>query len=185
MVLRVPRVLPSIAVLAALALPGCAGRGTTDGSSEPRRVRMAYADRVAYGRPATCPDDAVDVFGDGRPGPDDLRCSYSDTAGGELVRVAGRVQLAPVGATLGEGLPEVTVLVQEIEARGTIGRVVARATTDAQGTFSVGAVLKAGEYELVVPGGAAGTPRASRRFEVAQGQTAIDRLDVFVPAQSD
>ena len=168
--------------MAALALPACAGRGKAGGTGEPPRVRMSYADRIAYGRPATCPDDAVDVFGDGRPGPDDLRCSYSDTAGGELVRVAGRVQRPAAGATLGEGLPEITVLVQEIEPGGGVGRVVARATTDAQGTFSVGAVLKAGEYVLVVPGAGAGAPRASRRFEVAEGQRTLDRLDVFVPA---
>lgn len=171
-------------LLAAAALSGCAGRGRGSDAEGPRRVRMSYADRIAYGRPATCPDDAVDVFGDGRPGPDDLRCSYSDTAGGELVRVAGRVQLPAEGATLGAGVPDVTVLVQELERTGAPGRVVARATTDPQGTFSVGAVLKAGEYLLVVPGAGSGPPRASRRFEITEGQKSVGRLDVFVQSSA-
>jgi hypothetical protein len=164
--------------VAVVALGACAGRG----SGGPGRVRMAHADRVAYGRPATCPDNAVDVFGDGRPGPDDLRCSYSDTAGGELVRLGGRVQRPTVGATLGEGLQGVTVLVQEIEPSGATGRVVARAITDAQGTFSLGVVLPAGEYLVVVPGAGAGPPRASRRFEIGHGQKQMNRLDLFLDA---
>lgn len=96
------------------------------------------------------------------------------------MRLGGRVQRPTVGATLGEGLPEVTVLVQEIEPSGATGRVVAQAVTDAQGTFSLGVVLPAGDYLVVVPGAGAGPPRASRRFEIGEGHKKVDRLDLFV-----
>lgn len=179
--------VPGVLALAALGstptLAGCASRrAQEDGTERPRRVRMSHAGRVAYGRPATCPDGAVDVFGDGRPGPDDLRCSYADTAGGELVRVTGRVLHQAQGGVLGDEMSGVTVLVHRVDKAGVAGPVIARATTDAQGKFSVGAVLRAGEYLLVLPGASGGPPRAARRFEVDQGARQVDRIDLLVPA---
>src|SRR5690606_20212522 len=85
-----------VGLVSALVVGGCASR--------PRQHRAAWARKPAAGRPATCPDHPVDVWGDGTPGPNDLRCSYEGTAGGQLIQLRGIVSEAAEGQALGQGL---------------------------------------------------------------------------------
>lgn len=148
---------------------------------------MRYAGQVAYGTPEVCPDDAVDPMGDGTPGPMDLRCSYSDTTGGPITRVRGRVLLEGGPGSLGDPPGRVEVIVHEAPPAvgGPLGREVARATTDPQGAFSIGATLRAGEYEVVVPG--PGT-RVRARQRITIGDEAGHRIDdvrLVIPRTDD
>lgn len=164
-----------------LAVPACRTR-----ASGPR-VRVVR--QPAVGRPDVCLEGAVDPYGDGTPGPMDLRCSYEDGAGGVLTRVRGRVlEEGPPGSP-GESPGRTEVIVYEAPRAidgspggavapgraSALGRAVAKVTTDPQGAFSVGAMMAPGEYLVVVPGGTAGAPLASRRIEV--GGKAGHRLD--------
>lgn len=137
---------------------------------------MRYAGQVAYGTPEVCPDDAVDPMGDGTPGPMDLRCSYADTTGGPITRVRGRVLLEPIPGQLGDPPGRTEVIVHEAPTAvgGPLGREVARATTDPQGAFSIGATLRAGDYEVVVPGPGG---RTLARTRITVGDEAGHRLD--------
>ncbi len=64
-------------------LTGCAGR---EGGSN-----FNFLTTPAYGRPDTCPDDAVDPGGPGG-GPMAARCSYAN-ASGEMMQLRGSVLL--------------------------------------------------------------------------------------------
>jgi hypothetical protein len=111
----------------------------------------------------------------------DLRCSYADAAGGQAVQLTGRVREAPEGADIGDGLPHVAVQVHAIGPEGQLGPIVAEATSDAQGAFSVAALLRAGEYVLVIPALVPGPPRATRRFELSGAQRSVADLLLLVP----
>lgn len=167
-----PRLL-RLALLAlgglALLAPGCRTR--------PDEPRMRYAGQVAYGTPEVCPDDAVAPPAVGSaPGPMDLRCSYADTTGGPITSVRGRVLIEGPPGSLGESPGRIEVVVHEAPPAigGPLGREVARATSDPQGAFSVGATLVAGDYEVVVPGPGG---RALARRRITVGGDAGHRLD--------
>ena len=147
-----------------LAAPSCRERGR-------RPAKVPFATQVAYGRPDTCPDDAVaDVYGDGSPSPMDLRCSYADGTGGVLTRVHGRVLLEGPPGSSGESPGRVTVvLFRAPKVPGEpLGPELAHAVTDPQGTFSLGAMLRGGELVLQVydSEGARGRPLVERRITV-------------------
>ncbi|MEX1361947.1 MAG: hypothetical protein AB1Z98_02410 [Nannocystaceae bacterium] len=152
-----------------LLAPGCRQR--------PGEPRMRYAGQVAYGTPEVCPDDAVAPPAVGSaPGPMDLRCSYADTTGGPMTRVRGRVLVEGPPGSPGESPGRIEVIVHEapLAIGGALGREVARATSDPQGAFSVGATLVAGDYEIVVPGPRG---RALARRRITVGGDAGHRLD--------
>jgi len=141
---------------------------------------VPFATQVAYGRPETCPDDAVaDVYGDGSPSPMDLRCSYADGTGSVLARVRGRVLLEGPPGSPGESPGRMTVvLVRAPKVPGDpFGPELAHAVTDPQGAFSMGAMLRGGELVLQVydaeDGG--GRPLVERR--ITMGGDAGYRLD--------
>mgnify|MGYP002400450198 CR=1 FL=1 len=96
------------------------------------------------------------------------------------MQLTGHVRWAPRGAELGDGLPDVKVHVRAARPDGSAGEIVAEATTDAQGGFSVAALLPAGEYMLVVPPLVPGPPMATRRFELSGGDRAVPDLDLLV-----
>lgn len=151
-----------------LALSACGGTR--------RPMKLELANRPAAGRPATCPEGAVDVFGDGTPSPMDARCSYDDAYGEGLSRVRGKV----VGEGAPGGLPVplagVHLTVHRMES-GQLGGPVAKATTDAQGSFTFSAFMPAGEYALVVEGGAQRTLSLG-----GAGARVVDDIVVVVPA---
>lgn len=98
----------------------------------------------------------------------DLRCSYAGTTGGVLTQVRGRVLLEGGPGSLGESPGRTEVIVYEAPRAldGPLGRAVAEATTDPQGSFRVGAMLPPGDYVLVIPGHAERRPLAQRRITV-------------------
>lgn len=162
-----------------LAVPACRTR-----ASGPR-VRLVR--QPAVGRPDVCPDDAVDAYGDGTPGPMDLRCSYADGSGGLPTRVRGRVLVETPGGP-GASPGRTTVIVYEAPRTidGPPGRAVAEATTDPQGSFSVGAMLAPGEYLVAVPGRVEGRPRASRRITVGgEAGHQLEDVRLMIPQAMD
>lgn len=155
----------------ALGLPGCLHR-----AERPRKV--PFATQVAYGKPDTCPDDAVaDVYGDGSPSPMDLRCSYADGTGGMITRVRGRVLVEGPPGSPGESPGRVTIaLYRAPKVPGEpLGPELAHAVTDPQGSFSLGAMLRPGELVIVVRDDEAGRPLVEQR--IAVGGDAGYRLD--------
>jgi hypothetical protein len=177
--------------LALLALVGISlgadGCRTRDTARKDKPTRVPFATQVAYGRPAACPDDAIDPYGDGTPSPMDLRCSYTDGTGGVLTRVRGHVMLeGPPGST-GDPPGRVEVVMHEApRGEGPLGPEVAHASTDPQGAFTMGVKLRRGEYVLVVRDEAGGRPRAQQRVTVGgQDDSALDRVRLVIPRALD
>jgi hypothetical protein len=113
----------------------------------------------------------------------DLRCSYEDAPGGQAIQLSGAVHSAPrPGGTLGDALQHVTVHIHDTRPDGTVGAIVAEATTDAQGGFSIAVMLPAGEYLLVLPAVVPGPPQATRRFALAGNERTVGDLNLLVPA---
>jgi hypothetical protein len=139
-------------------------------------MKFELANRPAAGRPVTCPDDAIDVFGDGTPSPMDARCSYEDAFGEGLSRVRGKVMGEGDPGGLPQPLAGIEVTAHRVEA-GVLGAALARATTDTQGSFTFSAILPAGEYALVIAGGAHRTITLG-----GAGARVIDDVLVLVPA---
>jgi hypothetical protein len=139
---------------------------------------FTWAHTPAAGATQTCPDDAVDLTADRTPTMDDVRCSYADGAYGQA-RVDGSVMRDAVGG-LGDGVEGVeVVLVRLPDAEGdasSAARAVARTRTDAQGSFTLGARVAPGRYQLR----AAGAATAPWRWD---GRGPWDRHDlrIYVP----
>lgn len=131
----------ALVVLACLLVGACRGKGKTR-----RPADFTWLRTPAAGRPSTCPEDAVD-FGDGVPTTHAQRCSFAD-AERDLVHVRGKV-IQEVPGSLARGLAEVEVVVVRIREDGSDGPALARATTDAQGAFSLKLEAKPGEYAVV------------------------------------
>ncbi|MBL4689537.1 MAG: hypothetical protein JKY37_33425 [Nannocystaceae bacterium] len=133
--------------------------------------------QAAHGRPDTCPDGAVDPFGDGTPAPDDARCSYQ-APGGSLVELRGQVTTASDGAHPGEPVDGVEVVVFVVVEGGRgVRREVARTRADAQGSFSIAAMLRPGRYTV----GLADSPASARSFEIGASGSVPESLMVIVP----
>lgn len=130
--------------------------------------RLTFPDRPAVGRPSTCPDDAVDPGSMGPGvGPMDVRCSYDDAGPGPLVQLRGKVLLEPDAGAMPEPVEGTVVAIHRVAGRndGAIGR----ATTDAQGSYSVSLALPPGAYELRVVVPETGEVLATRRIDVPEG----------------
>lgn len=162
---------PSLALLLGVwgIAAGCRPRA-------PGPKRVPFATQVAYGRPDACPEDAVDPYGDGTPSPMDLRCSYADGTGSVLTRVRGRVSIEGADGTLGAAPGRIEVVLHEAPKQldGPLGRRVAHATSDPQGVFSLGAMLRGGQYVLVVSDDG-GAPLVQQRITL--GGDAGHRID--------
>lgn len=175
----------SLALLALLmGLPCSAGCRPRDGAQR----RAPFATRIAYGRPDTCPEDAVDPYGDGTPSPMDLRCSYDDGTGSVPTRVRGRVSVEGAAGTTGRSPGRVDVVVHEAPKviDGPPGRRVAHATTDPQGTFLVSAMLRSGEYVLVVTSPEGGRPLVQQPITIGgEAGHRIEDVRLVVPRALD
>ncbi|MCH9680071.1 MAG: carboxypeptidase-like regulatory domain-containing protein [Deltaproteobacteria bacterium] len=138
----------------------------------------------AAGRPDVCPDDAVDPHGDTTPSAMHLRCSYADAAGGTPTRVKGRVSVEGAPGSLGDSPGRIAVVVHQAPRAvdGPPGPKVAEATTDPQGTFSIGALLRPGEYVVVVADVPGRGPPVQRRITVGgeAGHTLSD-VQLVIP----
>ena len=165
----------------ALVASGCRERGR-------RPAKVPFATQAAYGRPDTCPEGAVsDVYGDGSPSPMDLRCSYADGTGGVLTRVRGRVVLEGPPGSPGESPGRVTVTLHRVPPVGEpFGPELAHATTDPQGTFSLGVMLRPGELVLSVADPDGGPPLVQQRMTVGgDAGHRIEGLRVVIPHPMD
>lgn len=157
-----------------------------------RSHKAAWVREPAAGRPATCPDGAVDPFGDGTPGPMDARCSYADAYGGAAVQVRGSVSGEAEGGGLPVGLADMVVELRAqpkpqaegarkpkaptAAARGPL----ATGRTDAQGAFSMSAVVRPGRYRLLVRAQPGGAVLATSTVEIASAGT-TDKVRILVP----
>jgi hypothetical protein len=147
-----------------LAMPSCRGRP----------AHFTWARTPAAGRPSTCPEDAVD-FGDGVPTTHAQRCSYADGER-DLVHVRGKV-LQEVPGNIPRGLAQIEVVVVSVREDGSDGPALARATTDAQGAFSLKVNARPGTYAIV-----AGDARAPLDV-VKKGPRTFEEIELLVPAQ--
>jgi hypothetical protein len=116
----------------------------------------------------------------------DAKCSYADALGGEVVFVTGSVLGEGEAGGLPTGLEAMLVELVPIEATPqgpgiATGPVAATAKTDAQGTFSVSAVLRPGAYEVRVRAPPGPTVLARGALDVA-GPGPTERLHILVPA---
>ena len=150
---------------------------------------MPFATQVAYGKPETCPDDAVaDVYGDGSPSPMDLRCSYADGTGGMVTRVHGRVLVEGPPGSSGESPGRVTVVLYRAPKTPgePLGPELAHAVTDPQGSFSLGAMLRPGELLILVQDPDGGRPLVERRITVGgQAGYRLDDVRLVIPRAMD
>jgi hypothetical protein len=178
---RSPVALFALFGLALCAL-GCRER-------ERRPAKVPFATQIAYGRPETCPDDAVaDVYGDGSPSPMDLRCSYADGTGAVLTRVRGRVQVEGPPGSPGEAPGRLTVVLHRAPRKPgePLGPEIGHAVTDPQGTFSLGVMLRPGEHVLRVTDPDGGAPLVEQRI-VLGGEAGhrIDDVQLVIPRPLD
>lgn len=160
-------------ILVASLLPFAVACGNT--KSRPHAV--VYPRQMAAGRPATCPEGAVDPD-PSLPGPMDARCSYNDALGGLVVRVRGKVLLEGEGLLPGAAA-EARVVLRSAEPDGrTIGEVL----TDAQGGFSFTVVLRDREYVLEALDRENGRPLAERRLVPS---LELDTITLVIPKRSE
>jgi hypothetical protein len=139
------------------------------------KQRLVWVSQPAAGRPASCPDDAVDPTGD-RNSPIAARCSYADTPGADTLLVQGKV-VREVPGSLAEGVADVEVSLHRAGESddGSLGPALARARTDPQGNFGLRVRAAAGHYVVVALGS------ATQPFALAGGRAAPPRVVVLVP----
>lgn len=102
-----------------------------------RAAHITWARTPAVGTPEHCPDDAIDLTGDGIPTTDRTRCSYADASSGQI-RVHGKVLEVPrSGGALGAPRRDVEVELRQVDAHGVWIQTLGRATTDPQGGFTI------------------------------------------------
>ncbi len=147
-------------------LTGCAGR---EGGSN-----FNFLTTPAYGRPDTCPDDAVDPGGPGG-GPMAARCSYAN-ASGEMMQLRGSVLLEVSGSGIPRPAEGMRVIVSD-----DAGKQVGRTTSDAQGRFTVGLSQPPGAYVLRVVATDTGAVLTERSVVVPEGARTVNDLDLVLP----
>ena len=117
--------------------------------------------------------------------PDVRRCSYEDAVGAGATRLSGRVEAASPVAATGPGIEGILVTIHVVDdpARAAgFGRTVARARTDAQGRFSLSAVLPPGTYDVVARTSPEGPALAVRRLRLdGKRVRTVDDLLLVVP----
>lgn len=172
-----PLVTASLLITLAAVLAGCTGARANSHYRYPRDV--------AYGKPSTCPDVRLPPLRDGNVSPDAARCSYADANGSRVTHLAGKVIGEAGPGDPGVGVPAVAVTVHAVKGPvfdvSAPGPVLAHATTDAQGNYSVRGVFVAGDYAIVVrePTGERISERVIRVEKEAIGS--IKDLRVLVP----
>jgi hypothetical protein len=149
---------------------------------------VPFATQVAYGRPETCPDDAVDPYGDGSPSPMDLRCSYTDGTGSMVARVRGRVLREGPPGSPGESPGRISVVLHRAPKvpGGPLGPELAHTVTDPQGSFSLGAMLRPGELLISVYGSEGGRALVERRVTIGgEAGFRLEDVRLVIPRPMD
>ncbi len=147
-----------------------------------RPAHITWARTPAVGTPEHCPDDAIDLTGDGIPTTDRTRCSYADASSGQ-VRVHGKVLDAPrAGAALGAPRRDVEVELRQVDAHGVWIQTLGRATTDSQGGFTIRGNLRLPRKTPGYLEVRAGDGRSERWQWEGRGPWHRDDVRVLVPA---
>jgi hypothetical protein len=129
--------------------------------------KASFLTTPAYGRPSTCPEGAADPYGDGTPSSLQAKCSFENAAGESITRLGGQVLALGTSGSPGTGVPGIRVTVHRVEGAPnprSPGKAVGHATTDAQGSYHMSAILPAGDYLVVVRAEEDGEPLAHRKI---------------------
>lgn len=142
-------------------------------SGASKETNFSFLSSPAQGRPATCPDDAVDPGGPGG-GPMAPKCSYDNAKSG-LVQLRGSVLLQGADGTRHAPAEGMRVTVHR-DGGDSIGRTV----SDAQGRFSVSLSTGPGSYRLRAVAEESGEVLAERPFVIVEGARSVDGLDLLL-----
>ena len=112
-----------------------------------------YPRQVAYGRTSTCPDVRLPPLRDGNVSTDAARCSYADANGARVTHLAGKVLAEGGPGDPGVGVSAMKVTVHAVSSPlfdpSAPGPLIAHASTDAQGNYSLRGVFLPAQYAIV------------------------------------
>jgi hypothetical protein len=144
-----------------------------------------YPRQVAYGRTSTCPDVRLPPLRDGNVSTDAARCSYADANGARVTHLAGKVLAEGGPGDPGVGVSAMKVTVHAVSSPlfdpSAPGPLIAHASTDAQGNYSLRGVFLPAQYAIVAhePSGETIAYRVVRVEADAVG--AVRDLHVMIP----
>jgi hypothetical protein len=174
----IPRSARAAVAALLLCLPlGCTGARANSHYRYPREA--------GFGRTSTCPDVRLPPLRDGNVSPDAARCSFADANGARVTHLAGKVLAEGGPGDPGQGVSGVKVtahvLTGPVFDPAAPGKLIAHASTDAQGNYSLRGVFVPAEYALVVhePTGETITYRVVRVEGEAIGE--VKDLHVLIP----
>ena len=145
-----------------------------------REGGLHYPRVAANGPTGNCPERAVTQSGPGGyPTHDALRCSYTDAQGKGSSKVHGSVYGEQPGMFPGQPLEAVTVTLHKAESDQSLGKQLGRARTNAQGHFTLAAMLPA-NY-VVVARDSSGIELARTSLVSSDQNPNIPRIQLLVP----
>lgn len=169
----VRRVFSPGSVLLLLVL-GCSDKGRVNVLTTP-----------AYGRPSTCPEGAIDPHGDGTPSPIEARCSFDNAAGASMTELGGQVLAEGSPGSPGTGVPGMRITVHRVLGAPnprSPGDAIAHATTDAQGSYHLNAILPPGDYLVVARAKEGGEPLAHRQITLTgKRERSVEDVVLWLP----
>lgn len=137
---------------------------------------MVMPREPAYGTPEICPQRPMDM---GPGTPVDTRCTHNDGIGSGVTTLRGKVLGQEADGISATGLGGMRIAVHRIDDKtGRPGKEMAHAMTDAQGSFSMAAMLGPGEYVVYASAGEGGPPLGQSRLTLVD--TARRSLDGVV-----
>jgi hypothetical protein len=95
------------------------------------------------------------------------KCSFENAAGESMTRLGGQVLALGTSGSPGTGVPGMQVTVHRVKGAPnprSPGEAVGHATTDAQGSYHLSAILPDGDYLVVVRANEDGEPLAHRKI---------------------
>ena len=138
------------AAVAAAAALLCLALGCTGARAN---SHYRYPRQVAYGRTSTCPDVRLPPLRDGNVSTDAARCSYADANGARVTHLAGKVLAEGGPGDPGVGVSAMKVTVHAVSSPlfdpSAPGPLIAHASTDAQGNYSLRGVFLPAQYAIV------------------------------------
>ena len=140
---------------------------------------LKYPHVQASGRPAHC-DQQPMTNPNGIATPDAVRCSYEDGIGPGSARLQGSVYGEGESSVSSVALEGVVVTVHKLRGASSPGDVVGRATSDAQGHYSLSAMLPEGDY-LVVARDVEGTELARAPLRTTNSSESQLKVNLHVP----
>jgi hypothetical protein len=112
--------------------------------------------------------------------PDAVRCSYEDGIGTGSARLQGSVYGEGESTVASVALEGVVITVHKVKGASTPGDVVGRATSDAQGHYSMSAMLPEGDY-LVIARDVEGKELARAPLRTTNSSESQLKVNLHVP----